>query len=73
MKLEQAFFDGGEIVPNRSRKGAAQLKLREAWNCHNWHLANRSRKGAAQLKPAHPVVVGRLVAQLTAPERGRHN
>ena len=39
------------LEPNRSRKGAAQLKLSRCGAYALRNRSNRSRKGAAQLKP----------------------
>ena len=50
MKERKPQRHGGQCLPNRSRKGAAQLKAAELTAPAKKILANRSRKGAAQLK-----------------------
>ncbi len=58
---------------NRSRKGAAQLKVMDEANIFIPRADNRSRKGAAQLKGRRYRAAWRLVVNITAPERERHN
>ena len=50
MKLVGGALAQGQSSPNRSRKGAAQLKRKAAHLIFVLVSANRSRKGAAQLK-----------------------
>ena len=62
-----------ERPPNRPRKGAAQLKPQEPPAPDTAAPANRPRKGAAQSKRQPLRNPCYAFANLTAPERGRHN